>query len=40
MEAAAIVKGYPYAPDQYVVVAADELDKLRPVQDALSRRTR
>src|SRR6476646_771535 len=31
VEAAAIAKGYPYAPDQYVVVEADELDKLRPV---------
>jgi DNA end-binding protein Ku len=37
VEAAAIVKGYPYAPDRYVVVDADELDRLRPVQDRALR---
>src|ERR1700683_1112871 len=37
VEAAAIAKGYPYAPDQYVVVEADELDQLRPVQDRALR---
>ena len=29
----AIVRGYPYAPDQYVVVEEAELDQLRPPKD-------
>ena len=33
VEAGAIVSGYPYAPDQYVVVDEADLDKLRPAQD-------
>ena len=33
VDSAAIVRGYAYAPDQYVVVEADELDQLRPAQD-------
>jgi DNA end-binding protein Ku len=33
VEAAAIVRGYEYAPDQHVVVEPEELDKLRPTQD-------
>jgi DNA end-binding protein Ku len=33
VETAAIVKGYPYAPDRYVVVEPAELDKLRPARD-------
>ena len=37
VEAAAIVKGYPYAPDQYVVVEPAELDQLRPLQDRALR---
>jgi len=37
VEAAAIVKGYPYAPDRYVVVEPAELDKLRPARDRALR---
>lgn len=37
VEAAAIAKGYCYAPEQYVVVDADELDHLRPAQDRALR---
>jgi DNA end-binding protein Ku len=37
VEAAAIVKGYPYAPDHYVVVEPAELDKLRPARDRALR---
>jgi len=37
VDSAAIAKGYPYAPDQYVVVEADELDRLRPAQDRALR---
>src|SRR5262249_30757139 len=33
VEAGAIVSGYPYAPDQYVVIADDQLDQLRPPSD-------
>ncbi|MFH1267444.1 MAG: Ku protein [Planctomycetota bacterium] len=33
VEAAEIVKGYPYAPDQYVVVEDSELDRLRPPKE-------
>ena len=33
VDAAAIVRGYPSAPDQYVVVEPEELEKLRPAQD-------
>src|ERR1700719_1395199 len=33
VDAAAIVRGVPYAPDQYVVVEPEELDKLRPARD-------
>ena len=33
VDAAAIVRGYPYAPDQYVVVEPEELEKLRPARD-------
>ena len=33
MDAAAIVRGYPYAPDQYVVIEPEELEKLRPARD-------
>ena len=33
VEAGAIVSGYPYAPDQYVVIDDDQLDQLRPVPD-------
>ena len=33
VEAGALASGYPYAPDQYVVVDEAELDKLRPAQD-------
>jgi hypothetical protein len=29
----AIVRGYEYAPDQFVVVEAEELNRLRPVKD-------
>ena len=29
----AIVRGYQYAPDQYVVVETEELDRLRPAKD-------
>jgi hypothetical protein len=29
----AIVRGYEYAPDQFVVVEAEELNRLRPVRD-------
>jgi DNA end-binding protein Ku len=31
--AEAVVKGYEYAPDRYVVVEAQELDRLRPTRD-------
>lgn len=37
VEAAAIVKGYPYAPDHYVIVEPSELDQLRPPQDRALR---
>ena len=37
IEAAAIVKGYPYAPDHYVVVEPAELDRLRPARDRALR---
>jgi DNA end-binding protein Ku len=33
VEAAEIVKGYPYAPDQYVVVEDSELERLRPSKE-------
>lgn len=33
VDAAAIVRGYPYARDQYVVIDADALEKLRPAKD-------
>src|SRR5262249_55681489 len=33
VEAGAIVRGYPYAPDQYVVIADDQLDRLRPAAE-------
>jgi len=33
VEAAEIVKGYPYAPDQYVVVEDWELERLRPPKE-------
>ena len=33
VEAEAIVRGYQYAPDQYVVVETAELDNLRPAKD-------
>ena len=33
VEAAEIVKGYPYAPDQYVVVEDSELEQLRPAKE-------
>ena len=33
VQAADIVRGYPYAPDQYVVVEPEELDKVRPAKD-------
>ena len=33
VEAAEIVKGYPYAPDQYVVVEDSELEQLRPPKE-------
>src|SRR6516162_7526502 len=33
VEAGAIVSGYPYAPDQYVVIDDDQLDQLRPAPD-------
>jgi DNA end-binding protein Ku len=33
VEATAIVRGFPYAPDQYVIVEAEELEKLRPARD-------
>jgi DNA end-binding protein Ku len=33
VEAAEIVKGYPYAPDQYVVVEETELERLRPPKE-------
>jgi DNA end-binding protein Ku len=33
VDAAAIVRGYPYAPDQYVVIEGEELEKLRPAKD-------
>jgi len=33
VEAGAIVSGYPYAPDQYLVLDDDQLDQLRPARD-------
>jgi DNA end-binding protein Ku len=33
VEAAAVVRGFPYAPDQYVTVEADELERFRPASD-------
>src|SRR5262245_23301025 len=33
VEAGAVVSGYPYAPDQYVVIDDDQLDRLRPAAD-------
>jgi DNA end-binding protein Ku len=33
VEGDAIVRGYEYAPDQFVVVEAEELNRLRPVKD-------
>ena len=33
VDTAAIVRGYQYAPDQYVVVDAAELEALRPAKD-------
>jgi DNA end-binding protein Ku len=33
VEAGAIVSGYPYAPNQYLVLDDDQLDQLRPAQD-------
>jgi DNA end-binding protein Ku len=33
VEISDIVRGYPYAPDQYVVVEPDELEKTRPAKD-------
>jgi DNA end-binding protein Ku len=33
VESAEIVRGYQYAPDQYVVIESDELDKIRPAKD-------
>ena len=33
VEAAEIVKGYPYAPDQYVVIDDAELERLRPPKE-------
>jgi DNA end-binding protein Ku len=33
VEAGAIVSGYAYAPDQYVVIDDDQLDRLRPAAD-------
>jgi DNA end-binding protein Ku len=33
VEADAVVKGYEYAPDQYVVVEPEELEQLRPPRD-------
>jgi DNA end-binding protein Ku len=37
VDAAAIVRGYPYAPDRYVILEATELDQLRPPQDRVLR---
>jgi DNA end-binding protein Ku len=33
VESEAIVRGYEHAPDQYVVVDPEELDRLRPARD-------
>ena len=33
VEVGAIVSGYPYAPEQYLVLDDDQLDQLRPVKD-------
>ena len=33
MDLSAIVRGYQYAPDQYVIVEPEELDQLRPAKD-------
>ena len=33
IDAGAIVSGYPYAPDRYVVIDDDQLDQLRPAPD-------
>jgi DNA end-binding protein Ku len=37
VDAAAIVRGYPYAPDRYVIIETAELDQLRPPQDRALR---
>ena len=37
VDAAAIVRGYEYAPGQHVVVEPDELDQLRPARDRALR---
>src|SRR6266852_6575706 len=37
VEAGAIVSGYPYAPEQYLVLDDDQLDQLRPVKDRALR---
>src|SRR5471032_916318 len=33
VEAAEIVRGYQYAPDQYVMIELEELEKIRPAKD-------
>jgi DNA end-binding protein Ku len=33
VEAAEIVRGYQYAPDQYVMIEPEELEKIRPAKD-------
>jgi DNA end-binding protein Ku len=33
VESAEIVRGYQYAPDQYVLIEADDLEKIRPAKD-------
>jgi DNA end-binding protein Ku len=33
VDAGAIVRGYPHATDQYIVIEAEELEKLRPAKD-------
>jgi DNA end-binding protein Ku len=38
VEAGAIVSGYPYAPEQYVVIDQAELVPLRPPQERAARR--
>lgn len=37
VDAAAIVRGYPYAPDRHVIVETAELDQLRPPKDRALR---